>query len=411
MASGATVEHECSVFIAGAGIAGAFLGALLRDDSVMVVDRLQPDVAPPAIATLWPDSLWLLDRIGVGQSLDSSGLPRILSVSFAQPQGDPVEGDVPYYLGRRHAIGPTRRSLVAALRGALESCPTRYLPATRMTGVEWSPRQRRWRVYLVHAGRASVVNTDIFVAACGRASSVAEQLRVTRYEIRPLRNRLRFQYARVPQGSSVSSTFRTFIGESAAVAHGFIQPADIGLVGVGIEGTRRDDRSQRFVDEVATIDALAEATAGLQWVGRSVEVPLGPMWKQRSESEQSLLIGDTGVYMDPVTGQGIGNALVSAVLASHAIAQHRAEAARWTDISHAFTDRRDRLTSLDFERAHDAADFGGQGAHVSSVDTRSRSQVLDVYTNRCFPNGRSRDLPILLKDALDSLPPDTAKAS
>lgn len=391
-------QHAYGVAIVGAGIAGTFLAALLREESVTVLDRLRPNSAPPAIATLWPDALWLLDVIGVGQTLDASNLPPVTCVSFQHVDGSRVEGPVPTYLGRGHAIGPSRTTLMAALHGHLKSTPVDYRPATTVAWVEWDLRNRRWKIGLRSGARNGTLTADILVAADGRFSSTAPLLSTRRYCVRELSNRMRFQYARVPQSWPLETMFKTYHGPSPTAAHAFIQPADYGEVGIGFEGARTAATRPTFVAELAQFEDLDREIGGLEWLRRPLEVPLGPMWKQHAEAEHCLLIGDAGLYMDPVTGQGIGNALVSAVFAFQAVTRFRVGDVSWREVADEYTFNRDCYTAADFERACTAASFDDPEQVGSSPMLDGRE--IDTYTNKTFPDGRLRRLDALLDDAL-----------
>jgi len=391
-----TKGDAVEVAIVGAGIAGAFLAALLGDPSVLLLERLRTGSAPPAIATLWPDALFLLDAIGVGPDLEARQLPRVARVSFARPDGSRAEGPVPYYLGRDYAIGPRRATLLSVLHDRVTRSAVKFRRSTRVLSAEWNPRRKQWSVHTQDQAGSRTVTADVLVAADGRFSSVARFMHAHRYDIRTMNNRLRFQYARVPVGWPLASEFRTYHGNSR-VAHGFIQPADSGEVGVGLEGARLIGRRPSFLAELSELERLHEDCGGLQWLGRSVEVPLGSMWKQRPGIGNSLLIGDAGLYMDPVTGQGVGNALLSAALAVRAINRFRRQEGQWREFECEFVSDRDRYTAADYERASSA------GLFEESTDAPAPAPLaseLATYTNRTLPDGTPRELDIWLRDLL-----------
>lgn len=395
-------NHTCDVAIVGGGIAGSFLASLLRGASVTLLERLRTGSASPAIATLWPDALWLLDLVGVGRGLEATNLPRVSHVSFQRYDGSRVEGPVPTYLGRAYAVGPRRTTLLSALHEHVLSTSVDFRPSTRVESVEWNSKFRRWMLQLRDGSRQTELVAELLIAADGRFSSLAPMLHARRYDVRGLRNRLRFQYARAPLGSPLESEFRTYHGRSQTAAHGFIQPADAGEVGVGLEGTRTLSRRPAFVTELQGFDRLPADIADLQWLGRPIEVSLGSMWKQRSGAENSLLVGDAGLYMDPVTGQGVGNALMSAAIAFKAITRLRRSEGSWREIATEYVRDRDRYAAADFERAWSAAHFDRPGTPEGAKS--SEFAEINRYTNKSFSDGTPRQLNLLLSDVLYEFP-------
>lgn len=393
-------DEAAEVAIVGAGIAGTFLAALLGDPSVLLLERLRTGSASPAIATLWPDALFLLDAIGVGPDLEARQLPRVTRVSIARPDGSRAEGPVPYYLGRDYAIGPRRETLLSILHERVARSAVQFRRSTRVLSAEWNPRTKQWSVHTQDRAGSRTVTADVLVAADGRFSSVAPFMHAHRYDVRTMHNRLRFQYARVPIDWPFASEFRTYHGNSGA-AHGFIQPADLGEVGVGLEGTRLTGRRPSFLAELDDVERLQEDCGRLQWLGRPVEVPLGSMWKQRPRTDNSLLIGDAGLYMDPVTGQGVGNALLSAALAFRAIKRFRRRQGQWHQVQCEFVRDRDRYTAADYERAASAGRFEEPTGVPTPVPLSSE---LAKYTNRTLPDGTPRELNIWLRDLFSSEP-------
>ncbi len=88
-------------------------------------------------------------------------------------------------------------------------------------------------------------------------------------------------------------------------------------------------------------------------------VPFGPGW---------ALVGDAGYYKDPITGQGLHDALRSAELAAQAYVEYRT-GAEWGSVMSRYQATRDRET----RGMYRLTDF------YASLDRRISSQELDLF--------------------------------
>ena len=103
----------------------------------------------------------------------------------------------------------------------------------------------------------------------------------------------------------------------------WIFPLSDNMANVGV-GMRSDQVSSRkmhlknkMLEMIASLPSLKERFSGAELVGdiRGYGLPLGSK-KRKISGEGYMLIGDAGSLIDPFTGEGIGNAMASAMAAS-----------------------------------------------------------------------------------------------
>ncbi|WP_055526087.1 FAD-dependent oxidoreductase [Streptomyces graminilatus] len=366
-----TAELTAQVCVVGGGPAGLALAVELAKRSVSVVVLEQSGHFNRSFRgeSVSPDSVWLLDRLGLLDRLDGtyeqmhhmeiidSG-STVLSVDFSDfpyPHPYPVELPQPALLsaladvGREHPGFTLRQSATAVglLRERGDSGPVTGVRARTPDG-------------------ELVVRAALTVAADGRFSKVREMSGLP-YEKQPLDRDVIWLRLPIPQEWD-SNTYRIRIrgGE-----HGLFIPTHPDSVRVGLnipKGGLKDLRAKGLGALHERLDRLApELSATVRkevksWSDTSmldIFTTVVPNWSMPG----LILMGDAAHTLTPILGQGVNHAIIDAVtlapLVEEAMAQNttaalvragetfqrtREEAVR---LSRALQLRQERLFALD----------------------------------------------------------------
>jgi 2-polyprenyl-6-methoxyphenol hydroxylase-like FAD-dependent oxidoreductase len=308
------------VIVVGARVAGSATAMLLarRGLKVLVVDRAAfpsdtlstHQVQVPAIARL--------ERWGLLGRIAAAGTPATRRVRF-DPGPLVLEGCYPEFDGVDALYSP-RRSLLDAV----------LVEAAQQAGAEIRERFSVDEV-LAADGRVTGIrgrgpgggevreSATIVVGADGRGSQVARTARPRAYDQEPPRTFGYYTYwSGVPvDGGEIYGRERRMIG---------VWPTNDGLVLTYVAGPADEFHAFRSDIEgnmLASLDLAgdlgarvrsgvrAERIYGTANTANYFRVPHGPGW---------ALVGDAGLAMDPVTGQGISDAFRDAELLADAIA-------------------------------------------------------------------------------------------
>jgi flavin-dependent dehydrogenase len=308
------------VIVVGARVAGSAAAMLLarRGLSVLAVDRAEfpsdtlstHQVQLPAIARL--------ERWGLLGRIAAAGTPATRRVRF-DPGPVVLEGSYPEFEGIDALYSP-RRSLLDAV----------LVEAAREAGAEVRERfavdeilTADGRVTGIRGrepGRGEVtLRAAIVVGADGRGSLVAKTVRPRTYdEVPPMTFGYYTYWSGVPlDGGEIYGRERRLIGA---------WPTNDGLVLTYVAGPVGEFHAFRSDIERSLLASLdlagdlgervragsrAERIYGTANTGNYFRVAHGPGW---------ALVGDAGLAMDPITGQGISDALRDAELLADAIA-------------------------------------------------------------------------------------------
>lgn len=339
--SSAASRGRYDLIVVGARVAGAAtaLVAARRGLRVLVVDRAP--VGSDTISThqVQLPGVALLRRWGVLEELTAAGTPAVRGVRL-DVDGIVVEGRFPRHDGVDALYSPRRTLLDAALVRAARAAGAEVRDRFRVTELRWDAG----RVVGVRgrdAGGHPVTETaTIVVGADGKHSMVAEAVGAPVQRQRPVRTLACYTYWRglpVERGELHQRP-----GRAAAVF-----PTDDGLTMVYVAApvdelaAFRADVQARYL---ASVDRFGDLGARVRSAERPerfrltadlpnrVRVPHGPGW---------ALVGDAGLVMDPISAQGIGNALRDAAGTADAIADALDGDLRLRDVLAARHRRRD----------------------------------------------------------------------
>jgi len=312
------------VIIVGARAAGASTAMLLarRGLKVLVVDRATFPSDTLSTHQLQLPGVARLARWGVLDAVLAAGTPVTRDVRF--DQGDAViTGRYPAYQGVEVMCSPRRtlldRVLVDAARAAGGEVRENFaveeiLGDGQVTGVRGREK-----------GAPEVTEqARLVIGADGKHSLVATAVKARAYRTRPPRSIAFYTYwADVPARDDSPAGTGEIYGRPGCVAAAW--PTNDGLLMTAvIWPAARFDEFRRDVEGnfLSTLDTVglgeriragrrAERFRGTPDLPSYLRKPYGPGW---------ALVGDAGLLLDPITGQGISHAFRDAELLADAVA-------------------------------------------------------------------------------------------
>jgi flavin-dependent dehydrogenase len=280
--------------------------------------------------------------LGLLEWVEAAGTPATTHVRF-HASGSVIAGDLgannvgePLYSPRRTLLDPI---LVDAAREAGAEVRER----TRVTDVIFE-RGRAVGVLAKTKGGSEVrEHASILVGADGKHSMMARAARPRRYHEKPVCSIACYAYWRDVglEGGQIHALNRRVVGA---------WPTNDGLVVTFVAWPAQDwKRFRRDPDRhiLETLDQTGELGARIRAAQRVGPVratndlpnrfhrPYGPGW---------ALVGDAGLVMDPITGQGIGHALRDAGLLADAITETLGERRSSAKAMSAYQKQRDQLS-------------------------------------------------------------------
>jgi 2-polyprenyl-6-methoxyphenol hydroxylase-like FAD-dependent oxidoreductase len=312
--------HGYDVIVVGARVAGAATAMLLarRGLRVLAVERARFPSDTLSTHQVQVPGVALLNRWGLLGQLSAAGTPATRQVRFDAGQVV-LEGHFPRHDGVDALYSPRRTLLDSILVDAARAAGAEVREGYLVEEVVWDQDRVAGIRGRERGGAPATDRARLVVGGDGKHSMVADAVAARRYRERPastlacytywggvpmaggeLYQRPRRAVAAFPTNDNLTmvyvaaprtefETFRTDIE-----GH-YLKTLE--LCGDLADRVRQGERAERF-----------RTTPDLPNVFR---VPHGPGW---------ALVGDAGVVMDPITAQGIGNALRDAELLADAIA-------------------------------------------------------------------------------------------
>ncbi|GIF20832.1 2-polyprenyl-6-methoxyphenol hydroxylase-like FAD-dependent oxidoreductase [Actinoplanes tereljensis] len=307
---------DFDVIVVGARVAGASTAMLLARGGlrVLAVDRARFPSDTLSTHQVQLPGVALLRRWGVLEELIARGTPPARTVIFdagpavlrgAYPSFDGVDG---VYSPRRTVLDAR---LIAAARAAGATVEENFIvegltrDGDRVTGLTGRFKN----------GRSTTLTAKLVIGADGKNSTVAKEVGAREYRKRPPASGVLYGYfAGLPLAGG-----EVYVRPDRMVT---LWPTDdeLTLVYVGMPAAKFAEARTAGLPRMARgIAGLGERIAAAQPAERvrgTIDVPgvirrpYGPGW---------ALVGDAGLVMDPITGQGIGNALRDADRLSRAI--------------------------------------------------------------------------------------------
>jgi geranylgeranyl reductase family protein len=304
------IEGHSQVLIIGAGPAGCAAGITLARAGVdvCVVDRAsfpRPKICGDALSNR---AVALARSLGAGSRLDRDAHALVRRAAAVFPGDVRVVREYP----EPGWIVP-RLTLDDALREALESSGAKLQQRVQVRALELRGDRvdRVDRVVGVVDGESFVWRAPIVIAADGPSSVAWTALARTKPRGRALAMATTAYYEDVafPSGPEVADHYFEL---DLPQGYGWVFPAVAGLANIGVY--QREDAHRRSGHRLPTVlDAFVarhpERFAGAKRVGdmRSWPLPVGDVGPIASRG--ILLVGDAGGFVDPLSGEGIWQAL------------------------------------------------------------------------------------------------------
>ncbi len=317
---------SADVIVVGAGPGGATAAAVAARQGarVLLLDRAvfpRGKVCGDAISGKSVDvlrDLNLLHRVSTAESVDSYG------VVFTSPDGHEVA--VPFGGKAAHDSPPgfvCARSVFDELvvRCAVDS-GAELIEGAAVEGLIREDERVVGVRYRRGSGEMREARAPIVVGADGAYSVVARELGMTQLDERHYYAGVRGYYEGV-KGFRDGRYIELHFLDEAIPGYFWIFPMAAGRANVGL-GTlssrikKHDIRLKPLLDEIVAHPRFRDRFDGAARVGRvrGWGMPLGSA-PRKMAGDGWMLVGDAASLIDPFTGEGIGNAMVSGSLAAH----------------------------------------------------------------------------------------------
>ncbi len=363
-----TSRPHYDAIIVGARVAGAATAAFLARAGlrVLLVDRVTFPRPALSCPLYFPNTLHLLDELGLIARVESLGAPR-LRLYQAYLGNVLLHGHLLPYAGYDYAYSIRRARFDAAM---LHEVAARPGIDTRLGfTVSRLIRDSQGRVQGIcgrgERGAEEELRGELVVGADGAFSTVARLAGAIQYDTRPGRTCVFFAYySKFEQaGGEPSATVYFDTGHHAA----FISAdSDDGLTVLSVslpapsyaEARRNPERVHDHFPKM-----LPELSDRMR--GAKRETPIYAVAPRRAYHRVPFgagwaLVGDAGYYKDPITGQGIYDAVRSAQLLSAAHVRYlsRPSERAWTTNLRRYQSGRDREARAHYWLADYYADIG-----------------------------------------------------
>jgi geranylgeranyl reductase family protein len=319
------MKARYDVVIIGAGPAGCCAAAFLAEYGyeVLLIDKSRFPRDKTCGDGIGPLALEILDRLGMTEGLERENPWKVRGVTMSSPEGSLLRAKFPEGDGHRSGgyVMERRDFDYILLRQVqtrsnvdfLEECEVKGLNYRddKVSGIRFEVKRKTCRL-----------DAGVVVGADGAHSVVARELLSGSWRNRTLVFAVRAYFHDV-QG--LDDHVEIHCEKSILPGYMWIFPigenkANVGCGSVGPSITR-GNFAAFFIDLTKTNDLIKEKLAGARMVEDSLKgwpIPLLSCFTKRGRGNL-LLIGDAGGFADPVTGEGIYQALKSAECAAKAI--------------------------------------------------------------------------------------------
>ncbi|MEU8639181.1 NAD(P)/FAD-dependent oxidoreductase [Amycolatopsis sp. NPDC048633] len=315
---------DTEVIVVGARPAGSATAiALARAGRrVVVLDRAHFPSDTISTHLLWPGGVAELSRLGALERVEAVGAPR-LPIGMATSDGVTVRGRYSTVDGIGYGMCVRRTGLDAALVTTARAAGAEVREGSKVTGLIVESGRVTGVRFTERDGVERQLRAPLVVGADGRRSTVAKLLGVQEpYRRQPSGRACFFGY-----WTDAKTEWRnTAIQWRAEAELGTAFPCDGGLLLCLLqppESRVADFRGDALAEYLRTIKAmpgLAERLRGGELVGGVRSATGIESYFRRSSGPGWALPGDAGHFKDPVTAQGIRDALRYGRLLGEAVA-------------------------------------------------------------------------------------------
>ncbi|BDT86934.1 NAD(P)/FAD-dependent oxidoreductase [Nocardia cyriacigeorgica] len=312
--SPSTAVEYADVIVVGARCAGSAVAATMARAGrrVIVLDSAQFPSDTLSTHLLWPGGLAELQALGVLEQVEELGAPRLTS-AFAAGAGYRVPSEFAPAGGVDYAMCVRRTGLDAVLVGAARTAGAQVRERCRVVELVWAGDRCAGVRYRDRADVVVELRAPLVVGADGRRSTVARLCgAIEPFLHAPSGRECYYAYWRdgSPSWRHIAAQWRA--GRDLGTAF----PCDDGLVlslvqpPVSAESALGPGRAeQRYTEAIARIPGLTERLRECERVGRVRAATGIASYFRHSSGPGWALAGDAGHFKDPVTAQGIRDAL------------------------------------------------------------------------------------------------------
>jgi geranylgeranyl reductase family protein len=310
--------------VVGAGPAGSLAAIELtragRD--VLLIDRSDFPRDKPCGDGVPPGTIEILNSVGMETAIRGEGFYPIQAIRIGAPSGAVWETAFePRRSGAQFLVAPRRRFDALIQKYAVDS-GARFLRAN-VRGVVGDGGVVAGVTASVE-GREETYRSRVVIGADGATSVVGRALRPG-FKLPP-RHRAVAMRTYIEGIELLPHRVEFYFYKQFLPGYGWVFPLGNGRANVGI--IMRADRFRRggrrleaLFGEFLSSPALAGRLRGDHRYERPVSWQLGYATHRRTRRcfDGALLIGDAGAFVDPLTGEGIHNALETAVVAARVV--------------------------------------------------------------------------------------------
>lgn len=325
------IHFTTDILIAGAGPAGASTSIFLSREKIphIIIDKAsfpRDKVCGDAISG---KSIWILNKISAewqssfcttDQSLVTQG------IQFIAP--DNTRLIIPFSNHHNHEVKPIgfvsrRVDFDNTLAGFIDSNYATMLTGAALEHIEEVPDGLLVTILL--QGEQKIIFTKMIVGAEGRSSLVAKKLAAHSMDPAHYSAGIRAYYQNVG-GMHAENHIELHFLKELQPGYLWIFPLPNGAANVGVGmlskaiSAKKVNLKQMMLHLIATHPSLKHRFTNAVMEGEITGwgLPLGSTKRQLS-GNRFILTGDAGSLIDPFTGEGIGNALVSGLVAARVI--------------------------------------------------------------------------------------------
>ncbi|WP_280365681.1 NAD(P)/FAD-dependent oxidoreductase [Nocardia wallacei] len=320
--SAAAVERA-DVVVVGARCAGAATAATLAraGRTVIALDSARFPSDTLSTHLLWPSGVAEVRRLGALGAVADLGAPR-LTRAYAGGAGHRIATAFPAVDGIDYAMCVRRIGLDDALVRTAVAAGAEIRERCRVTDIVWDGERCAGVRYTDASGALAEIRARLVVGADGRRSTVARLVGAERpFAETPSGRDCLFAYWR----DDATGWRRIAAQWRAGSDLGTAFPCDDGLLLCLVQPPAAPERrpgpaEQRYTAAIERIPELAARLAGCERVGRVRSATGLSSYFRRSSGPGWVLPGDAGHFKDPVTAQGIRDALHYGRLLGEAVA-------------------------------------------------------------------------------------------
>ena len=317
---------DADVIVVGAGPAGSAAACDLarRNYRVLLIDRESFPRDKTCGDGVPPGSIGLLNDLGMSDAVRSAGFYSIDGIRIGSPSG--INWETSFRAkrdGLQFVVAP-RREFDAIIQQAAVDSGAVFLRADVRSVVIRNGTVMG--VVVFERGQEKMLRSRVVIGADGATSVVARSLKPRK---KLPRNRRAVAIRAYVEGvDTLQNKVEFYFSKRFKPGYGWGFPLGPDRANVGVY--MRVDRLRQSSGRLE--DLLGDFMRGPALAGRlrpgfsstqlsSWQLPCGSEYAERNAFDGALLVGDAAGFVDPLTGEGIHSALVSASLAAGVVAE------------------------------------------------------------------------------------------